>query len=265
MIFQKEKQTYIYLIKELSYRDIYSRHKGSMLGIFWALLTPVAMLLVFSFIFGEVFKAKWPGNELTSKVDFSINLFIGLSMFWFFADILSRAPTLISSVPNYVKKVIFPLEVLPIVSLISGLFHLFIYIIIIFIAVLLSKGSIHLSVLSLPLVIITTLPLLVGSSLLLGSLGVYAKDISAMIGVIINLLMFLSPVFYPLSAIPQHLQWLFELNPLTLVIESVRGAFMHGVWPEWDKLAIYFCISLFIYFLGYMVFKVTKKGFADVI
>lgn len=117
-------QTYSYLIKELSVRDIHSKYKGSLLGIFWAVLTPIAMLLVFSFVFGEIFRAKWPGSEISSKVDFSINLYIGLSVFWFFADVLGKAPVLIVSVPNFVKKVVFPLEILPIVSLVSAMFHL---------------------------------------------------------------------------------------------------------------------------------------------
>lgn len=262
---QKKIKTYGYLIKELSIREIYSRYKGSMLGIFWAVLTPLAMLLVFSFIFGEIFRAKWPGSEMTSKVDFAINLYIGLSVFWFFADVLGRAPALIVSVPNFVKKVIFPLEILPIVSLLSGLFHLCINIVIIMVALLVTKGELHLSVLLLPLVIAVTFPLLVGVGLLFGSLGVYARDISAVIGVAINMLMFLSPVFYPLSAIPQNLQWLFELNPITLIIESCRGAFMYGSFPEWEKLALYLASSLVVWYLGYRVFKATRGGFADVI
>ncbi|MCX6050893.1 MAG: ABC transporter permease [Campylobacterales bacterium] len=262
---QKKIQTYGYLIKELSIREIYSKYRGSLLGIFWAVLTPIGMLLVFSFVFGEIFRAKWPGSEFAGKVDFALNLYIGLSVFWFFADVLGRAPGLIVSVPNFVKKVVFPLEILPVVSVVSGLFHLCINLILITLALLITKGTLSLSVLVLPLVVLVTLPLLVGMGLFLGALGVYARDISAVIGVVLNMLMFLSPVFYPLSAIPQNLQWLFELNPVTLIIESCRGAFMYGVYPEWEKLGIYLICSLLVWLLGYKVFNATRGGFADVI
>ena len=262
---QKKMQMYSYLIKELSVREIYSRYKGSMLGIFWAVLTPVGMLLVFTFVFGEIFRAKWPGSELSGKVDFAINLYIGLSVFWFFVDVLGKAPNLIVSVPNFVKKVVFPLEILPVVSLISGLFHFCINIAIIVVALLITKGELYLSVMLLPLVIVVTFPLLAGVGLLFGALGVYVRDISAVIGVAINMLMFLSPVFYPLSAIPQNLQWLFELNPITVIIESFRGAFMYGAYPEWDKLGVYLVFSLVVWFLGYKVFNATRGGFGDVI
>lgn len=254
-----------YLVKELTLRDINSRYKGSMLGIFLALLTPLAMLLVFSFVFGEVFQAKWPGNDSLSRVDFSINLFIGLSVFWFFADVIGRAPTVFSSVPNYVKKVIFPLEILPFVNMLSALFHFFIYIVIILAALLLNGTSLSINILYVIPIIIITLPMLTGAGLLFGSLGVYAKDIGSLIGVLMNVLMFLSPVFYPLSAIPKKLHWLFEMNPLTLIIEELRGVLMQGNSPSFVKLAVYFIISSAIFMLGYKVFKLTKKGFADVI
>jgi len=261
----KKTKMYAYLVKELTLREIYTKYKGSMLGIFWAILTPIAMLLVFTFVFGGIFKAKWPGIEVTGRVDFAINLYIGLSIFWFFADILSRAPGLIISTPNFVKKVIFPLEILPVVSLLSGVFHLLINFSLIFIALLLTKGSISLYVFVLPVVLIITFPLLLGASLFLSSLGVYARDISAVIGVVINMLMFLSPVFYPLSAIPKNFQWLFEFNPTTLIIESSRAILIHNTLPDWHKLAVYFIVSSLILILGYKVFNATRKGFADVI
>jgi lipopolysaccharide transport system permease protein len=255
-----------YLIKELSKREITNRYKGSFLGLFLALLIPLAMFVVFAFVFGEIFRAKWPKTTLDSDMaSFSINLFIGLSIFWFFSEIISRAPILFSSVPNYIKKVIFPLWILPFVSLFGSLFHLIIYFIIIIIALLLAGGSLHLSVISIPIIIVITFPLLIGISFLLGSLGVYIKDINIITGVVINLLIFLSPVFYPLSNISKNLQWLFKLNPVTLIIEQCRIILIDGKWPQWTSLVYYFSASLLIFFLGYWVFKTTRKGFADVI
>lgn len=255
----------LYLIKELALREIHSKYRGSLLGIFWSVITPIGMLLVFTFVFGEVFKAKWPGHEEGGIVDFAINLYIGLSIFWFFSDVLGRAAGLVTSVPNFVKKVVFPLEILPVVSLLGALFHLCINLLIIIVALVIARGGLPLGVLVVPLVIVVTFPFLIGVGLFLGALGVYVRDIAAVMGVMLNMLMFLSPIFYPLSAIPKDLQWIFQLNPVTLIVESCRGAFMYGVYPRWEELGIYFVCSLIMWALGYKVFKTLRGGFADVI
>jgi lipopolysaccharide transport system permease protein len=262
---KKKYQMYAYLVKELTIREIRSKYKGSIFGIFWSLLTPIAMLFVFTFVFGGIFKAKWPGIEVGTGIDFAVNLYIGLSIFWFFADIIGKAPNLIVSTPNFVKKVIFPLEILPLVSLLASFFHLVINILLILVALLLTKGSITFYIFLLPIVIGVTFPLLLGIGLFLGSLGVYVRDISSLISVFINFLMFLSPVFYPLSAIPQNLQWLFELNPITLIIESSRNILIHNTAPDFAKLGVYFIISSLCFLIGHKVFYATRKGFADVI
>lgn len=255
-----------YLIMELSKREVKSRYKGSFLGIFWALLTPLAMLLVFTFVFGEIFQAKWPNTQnQDSMVTFSVNLFAGLSFFWFFSDVIAKSPTIFSSVPNYIKKVIFPLWILPLVSLFGALFHYIVYLFILFGAVLLSGSELHLSILAVPFIVALSFPLLVGFSLFLGSLGVFVKDINTIIGVIVNMLIFLSPVFYPLSNIPQKLQWLFYLNPLTYIIEALRGALMHGLWPSVFSMGVYLLVSLAVLALGVFTFRFTYKGFADVL
>jgi len=258
-------KTNLYLIKELTKREISSKYKGSWLGMLWVFLTPLAMLVVFTFVFGEIFQAKWPGDQNQSMLSFSINLFVGLGFFWFFADILGRSTQLFVSNVNYVKKVIFPLEVLPVVSLLSGLFHLCIHIAIIIGLLLIVNGTIGLSIIALPLIIFVSIPMLIGLGLLLGSVGVFVRDLGTIIGVSINMLMFLSPVFYPLSAIPAHLQWLFHINPLTVLIQESRTVLVYDQFPNWGNLGIYFIISLGIYFMGYTIFRMTKKGFADVL
>lgn len=255
-----------YLIKELSKREIANRYKGSFLGLLWALLTPFVMLLMFAFVFGEIFKAKWPSSQTENDmVAFSLNLFVGLSVFWFFSEIISKAPTLFSSVPNYVKKVIFPLWVLPLVSLANSLFHFMICMVILAVFLVLGGGSLSVSALSVPLVLAVTFPLLLGISLLLGSLGVYVKDIEAITGAMINMLIFLSPVFYPLSNVSADVQWVFHLNPLTFIIEQLRLVLLEGLWPDWIGLLYYGGFSASMFILGYWVFKSTKKGFADVL
>lgn len=235
------------------------------MGMLWALLTPLGMLLVFSFVFGDIFQAKWPGNDSLGKVNFTINLFIGLSIFWYFSDSIIKAPTTFTSVPNYVKKVIFPLEILPFVNVLSALFHLGIYIVIIAGALLLNGNGLRLEMLYLIPIVAATVPMLIGLGLFFGSLGVYVRDIGAIIGVAINMLMFLSPVFYPLSSINEKLRWIFELNPLTLIITQSRNILMYDASADTGKLFVYFLISCLTFMVGYKVFKLTKKGFADVI
>ncbi len=258
--------SHMYLIKELSKREILAKYKGSFLGILWSFITPLAMLLLFTFIFSEVFQVKWANSGYSSnKLDFSVNLFVGLSIFWFFAEILGKAPSVFSSVPNYIKKVIFPLEILPVVSLLSALFNLIIYLIIIVGIVFYIKGTIFFSLLFLPLLIGISFPMLMGFCLLLGSLGVYIKDIATFMNVFINMLMFLSPIFYPLESLPKSFHTLFMLNPLTYIIEESRNIIILGNYPDFEKMFYYFLISIFIYFLGKKVYEVTKKGFADVL
>lgn len=255
-----------YLIKELTKREILNRNKGSFLGIFWTLITPLAMLSVFTFVFGEIFQAKWANSEASSNMgNFTINLFIGLSIFWFFSDIISRAPTLFTSVPNYVKKVVFPLGILPMVSILSAGFNLCIYMIIIIFALVFNGISINFNIFYMLIVIGITIPMLLGLSYFLGSLGVFVRDISTLIGILLQMIMFLSPVFYPLSAIPEKVQWLFSLNPLTIVIEQSRIIMIEGKSPDFNNLLLYFFISLTILILGFKTFKLTKKGFADVL
>lgn len=253
-----------YLIKELTKREILGRYRGSFFGLAWTLITPLAMLGVFAFVFGEIFKAKWPSSGMGDDTGFILNLFIGLSVFWFFSEILNKAPRLFSSVPNYIKKVVFPLGVLPIVSLLGALFHFCVYMLIIVLIAVFSKG-VDLSLISLPLVIGVSFPMLLGISLFLGSLGVYIKDIGTVMGVIVSMLMFLSPIFYPLESLSQNLQTVFLFNPLTVIIEQTRTVVIHGAWCDFEVLFYYFIVSCLVFAGGLKTYRVTKKGFADVI
>lgn len=254
-----------YLILQLTKREIDAKYKGSVLGLLWTFITPLAMLVIFSFVFGEIFQAKWPGNGDMSKTEFSVNLFIGLSYFWFFADVLVRAPVLFTSVPNFVKKVVFPLEVLPVVSILACLFQLIIYILITLAASIIVLGKLSLWMLVIPLLIFITLPLLLGITLLLGAAGVFFRDIAAVVSVAVSLLMFLSPVFYPVEAVPANAQWLFALNPLTLIIESMRSITLLDRAPNFYDLGVYFIVGVVVLWAGYSFFNATKRGFADVI
>ncbi len=245
-------------------REIVSKYRGSVLGVAWSLLTPMIMLGVFTFVFAGVFQAKWHGGGDTTT--FALNLFAGLIVFWFFADTLGRAPALIYSQPNFVKKVVFPLEVLPIVSSLSALIHFFINFVILCFATLILKGVLYFtSLLVLVFMCMGVLPLIIGLSLVLSSFGVFIRDISSIIGSFLSILMFLSPIFYPIEAAPQSISFLMELNPLSYPIDFVRKGVLNGEIASLYSLVVYEIVSLFVLLFGFRLFKTLRRGFADLV
>jgi lipopolysaccharide transport system permease protein len=249
----------------LTEREVLGRYRGSVLGIGWSLITPLAMLAVYTFVFSQVFQARWGGPEQTSPHGYAINLFAGLIVFNLCSECISRAPSLITSNPNYVKKVIFPLEILGFVAVGSAIFHSSISLIVLLAIQLITAGGLPITILWLPLV---WLPLVIGSlalTWLLSAAGVFLRDIGQVIGVILNMLMFLSPIFFPLSAMPQKYQTLIDLNPLAQIIEQTRRICLQGVQPEFTHLAITILISLACCELSYRILNKSKGAFADVL
>ena len=252
------------LIKSLVKREVIGRYRGSILGLLWSFINPVFMLLVFTFVFSVVFKAKWGGGS-DSKIEFALILFAGLIMFNLFSECVNRAPSLILSNANYVKKVVFPLEIFPWVSLGAGIFHTFISLCVWLIAYVIFYGIPHLTVLLLPLIMVPFIFLILGLSWGLGALGVYFRDISQLVGILITALMFLSPIFYPVAALPENFQTILLFNPLTTIIESTRDILFWGRLPDMTILLLFFIVALLIAFLGFAFFQKTRKGFADVL
>jgi len=252
------------LILTLVKREVVGRYRGSILGILWSFFQPLFMLAIYSFVFSVVFKIRW-GTESNSKIEFALVLFAGLVVFNFFAECINRSPVLILSNVNYVKKVVFPLEILPIVSLGSAFFHALVSLCVWLIFYLIFFGLPHSTVLLLPIVLLPLLFITIGLSWFFASLGVYLRDTSQVINILTTMLMFLSPIFYPLSAVPEKYRSYLLLNPLTPVIEQTRDVLMWGKTPNWLIFVIYFCTALFIAWLGFAWFQKTRKGFADVI
>jgi lipopolysaccharide transport system permease protein len=253
------------LIWQLARREVLGRYRGSYLGITWSFAAPLAMLLVYTFVFVSVFKARWPGMEAEGGIGFAIQLMAGLLMFNLFAEVVNKAPQLIREQSNLVKKVIFPLEILPWVCLASALFHLLLNLAILIITVWIVKSAIAPSLLLLPLILLAFAPFLLGLAWLLSALGVYIKDTAQAVPLCVNLLMFLSPVFYPVKALPESIQAWIALNPLSLVIESVRKVVLAGQAPDWSALALHAAIGLCLAAIGIAFFHRTRKGFADVV
>ncbi len=253
------------LITRMARRDVVGRYKGSIVGVAWSFLNPLVMLAVYTFVFGVVFKARWGVTTSESRADFAIVLFVGLIVHALFADCVNRAPGLITSNVNFVKKVVFPLEVLPGVVLGSALFHAAVSICVLLLAMLANGNSIHASVAFVPAVIAPLLLWALGIGWLLASLGVFLRDIAQLTTILTTIMLFLAPVFFPISSMPVGFRPLIQLNPLTFIIEQMRIVLMEGRQPDWTGYAIYFSISVVVAWIGFWWFQRTRRGFADVL
>jgi lipopolysaccharide transport system permease protein len=253
-----------YLIKTFIQREISGRYRGSFIGILWTFINPILMLAVYTFVFSVVFKARWNSGS-DSKTEFALILFAGLMLFNLFAECVNRAPGLIVSNTNYVKKVIFPLEILPVVVLGGAMFHAVISFIVWIIAFMLLFGTPHVTIFLFPVVVGPLLFLTIGLSWGIASLGVYLRDVSQVIGVTTTALLFLSPIFYSISSLPQKYQIILNINPLTPIIEQSRKVLFFGELPEVNVLVFCYISSLCVAWLGFAWFQKTRKGFSDVL
>lgn len=252
------------LLYSLIKRDINGRYRGSMMGLLWSFVNPILMLTVYTFVFSVVFKARWStGGE--SKTEFALVLFAGLMVFNFFNECVNRAPNLILANVNYVKKVVFPLEILPWVSLGSALFHLIISLGVWLVFYLLLFGMPPITLVLFPTVFLPFMMFTMGLSWLLASLGVYLRDVSQIIGIFTTTLMFISPIFYPASALPGEYQSLLFWNPITQAVEQARDVLIWGRMPDWVSYTSYAVWTFLFAWVGFAWFQKTRKGFADVI
>lgn len=253
------------LIITLSEREIKGRYKGSYLGFMWAIINPLLLLLVYTFVFSVVFKARWGGDVSGGKLDFALVMFVGIAIHGMLSESLIKSPGLILNNPNYVKKIIFPLEILPLVNAIAAFVHALIALAALLIVFLCTKTYINWTAIFVPFVLFPLFFYCVGFGFILASLGVFLRDISQGIGFISTALLFLSPVFYPVSSLPQQYQEWMNLNPLTLIIEQSRQVIIVGELPNWIEMLKAYALSLLICIVGYIWFQKTRKGFADVI
>ncbi len=256
------------LIWQLGRREVLGRYRGSLLGVGWSFVTPVMMLAVYTFVFVDVFKARWPGAGHGSGggLTFALYIFAGLIVFNLFAEIAGRAPRLVVDQPNLVKKVAFPLEILPWVAVLSGLFHLALSVLVLLAAVaFLHPGGVQPSAAALPLVLLPFLPFLLGLGWLLSALGVFIRDIGQIMNFVVSLAMFLSPVFYPLESLSEPMRTWMYFNPLTTIIDNVRRVLLQGLWPDWNALALFAAAASAFAVLAAVLFQATRKGFADVL
>jgi len=254
------------LIWSLTKRELQQRYRGSYLGFLWSFITPLVMLVIYTYVFSGIFKARWSGlGDETSSTQFALILFGGMAPFNLFSEVANRSSGLVVAVPNYVKKVIFPLEVLPVVcvlvAFINSLFSMFLVVL----GNLILGHTISRTLYLLPLAYLPLLLFCLALSWFLASIGVFLRDIGQGIGIVVQVLLFLSPVFYSVSALPGVGRLLMMINPLSTIINGFRQVLLWGNPFPWASWAIWTGILLILATAGYIWFMWTKKGFADVI
>ncbi len=253
------------LIIQMTKREVVGRYKGSVFGLAWSLFNPLLMLFIYTFVFSVVFKFRWGVSTEETRTQFAILLFVGMIVHGFFAEVLKCAPVLITSNVNLVKKVVFPLDILPSVTTGAALFHSFISLGVLMAAFLLFNGYLNWTIIFIPIVLLPLVIFTLGVAWILASLGVFLRDLEQTSGIIAMMMLFFSPVFYPVTALPVGLRPLMIVNPLTLIIEQARAVLIWGYIPDWTGLGIYSLVAFAMAWLGYAWFQKTRKGFADVL
>jgi len=253
-----------HLIKALVEREVLGRYRGSIFGVLWSLFNPVILLFIYTFVFSVIFKARW-ADAGDSRTTFALALFAGMIPFNLFSECLMRAPSLILSNVNYVKKVVFPLEILPWVIMGSALFHALISLGVWLLAYSIFLGPPSPMILISPIVLFPLILTTMGVCWAISSLGVFLRDVGQLINLAVTALMFLSPVFYPITSLPYGLRFYAYLNPLSLPIEQFRQVLFWGQLPSLTYLFVYTIFSITIACLGFFWFQKTRKGFADVL
>ena len=236
------------------------------MGLAWSFFNPVFMLVVYTFVFSVIFKSRWGGiGGDDSKTQFALLLFVGMIVMNLFSDVLNRAPSLILNNVNYVKKVVFPLEALVVIATGSAVFHALISLGVLTAAFAVFNGYLQWTVVFAPLVLLPLIILTLGFAWMLASLGVFLRDVGQFVGIVTTVMMFMAPVFYPITAVPERYRHYIMANPLTFIIEQSRAVLIWGHLPDWSGLAVYTLVAMITAWAGYAWFQKTRKGFADVL
>lgn len=252
------------LIRQFIIRDVQSRYRGSYLGIVWSLLRPLSLLVLYTIVFGFVFESKLGNRSNETKLDFALALFCGLILFDFFSECAARAPALILTNANYVTKVVFPLEILPVTAVGAALTQLLISFVPLLIGQQFVHGLIPVTALYLPVVLLPLIMLCLGITWLIASLGVFIRDINSILPVALQIVMYASAIFYSISKVPARLLPLVRVNPLATVIDQARAVLFLGAPPVWSQYCWLLAAGMVVMIVGYAFFMRTKSAFADV-
>jgi len=253
------------LAAKLIRRDVESRYRGSALGLLWAFVNPLALLVIYTFVFGVVFQSRWPQTHREGLDSFALSLFCGFIPFNVLSECAVRSPTSILAVPAYVKRVVFPVELLPLSVVGSALVHAFVSLGLLIGASLLTVGGVPWTAILVPLVLLPLVCLSLGIAWFLASLGVFVRDLTQGITLVMQIVLFATPIFYPLESLPARFRPFVALSPLTWVVENLRRTALWGAPPEWWGLALWSVTAGALMILGYAWFMKTKRAFADVL
>jgi lipopolysaccharide transport system permease protein len=248
---------------ELTRREILGRYRGASFGLLWSLISPFMMLMVYTVAFGFILKARWPGAR--DNYEFALVLFAGLIVHGFFAECLTRAPQVIVGNANFVKRVVFPLDLLVWSMALTALFHLGMNTLVLLALQLATQHLVHATALLLPFVVAPLVVLCVGVGWILAAFGVYLRDIGQMVGVVATAMLFLSSAIVPVDAVSEQYRWLFYLNPLTFIIDQTREVVIWGRMPDWQGLGTYAACAVGVALVGHALFGRLRRGFADVL
>lgn len=252
------------LIGQFTRREVIGRYKGSYLGLVWAFIQPLILLCVYTFVFSIIFEAKWGMSPQQGRLSFAMALFAGILTFNILGDVANAAPGLILGHANYVKKVIFPLEILPLVKLFGAVIHSFFGVIILLAGIVFSDLTLHWTIILLPVAWLPVMLFSLGWGYFLSALAVFVRDVGQTVGLVVTMLFFLSPIFYPLEAVPESLRIYCQLNPIAVFVEDARRVVLWGSLPNWPWYFAGLIISLVIFVFGFIWFMRSKRAFADV-
>ena len=253
------------LLWHFALREAFGRYKGSYLGILWSLFHPLLLLAVYTFVFGIVLRMRWGGNPAEGRVEFALTLFCGLLLFNIFGECATRGPQLVSGNPNLVKKVVFPLEILPAAVLGAALFHALVSFAILMAGSLVALPNLSWNVLWLPLILLPAAFLSLAAGWFLATVGAFLRDIVHAMPVIIQVIFFATPIVYPASIVPESYRGTMALNPLATIVENGRRVLLWGQAPEWTSLLTITCGSLLLMQIAFAMFMANKRDFADAV
>lgn len=252
------------LTSELTRRDVLGRYRGANFGLLWSLLGPLMMLVVYTIAFGSILGSRW--NQASGDTaSFGIVLFLGIMVHALFAECLSRSPRLMIDNANYVKRVVFPLHVLPWVVVLSAAFHFMMNLLVFAVLCLLVTGKFSSYIVLAPVVVAPLALMTVAVCWVVSSLGVYVRDLHLAMPVVVTAMLFLSSAIIPIDAVPEHYRVVFHLNPLTFFIDQLREVALWGRPPDWAGLLERSGVAVVLAYAAYAWFAISRRGFADVL
>jgi lipopolysaccharide transport system permease protein len=252
------------LIRQLTWREVSGRYRGSFIGLGWSFIHPLLMLFVYTFVFSVIFNARWGMEPDEDRLAFALALFIGLITFGIFSEVINAAPSLVLSNANYVKKVVFPLEILTVVKTLSAVINAVFSLSVLIAGFLFLRHFLHWTAILLPLVWVPMILFTLGVAYFLASLGVFVRDFETTAGIVTTMLFFLTPIFYPIRAVPEQFRLICRISPIAIFVEDSRRVVLWGLMPDWPWFIGASLLSVAVFVLGFIWFMKTKKAFADV-